>query len=509
MLRHRVLFFGSALALAAGCGAADTGGSTATVACPPGSTLCTPAGATGLGTGGTGTTGAPVGSGPVMTGTGGAAGSNNGMQGAVGAAGANGGAVTPAVADGVPCDVAQVVSARCTGCHQTTPKFGAPMPLMTFADFHAPAHSNATRMVYQVIPERINPTDPAKRMPPTSVPALTAAENMTIAQWVAGGAMAAASSCPITAANLVPGDTPDGGTGTVSMGGSGGASIEPIQYDDPEMKCYDFLAHAAGDKNAPYTQAPGEQYMEFDFAAPWTGTVYQRATKLVIDPNSQVVHHWLLFKQSGPVTDGAVTPGTGVHPDGILLHGWAPGASPLYLDPDVGVKLESTVGYELEVHFNNPTGAPGDDHSGAELCVTPKVPAHVAQISWVGTDSISGLTASGTCSPNASEDIHIIAAQPHMHLKGNHMKVVINRAGGGMDVIHDEDFMFENQHYYVENAVLHPGDTMTTTCSYSSPATFGPSTNQEMCYFFSLAWPAGTLVMPGIGTALHGADSCL
>jgi hypothetical protein len=273
------------------------------------------------------------------------------------------------------------------------------------------------------------------------------------------------------------------------------------------MKCYKFLAHASGG-TGPYSQPPGEQYMQFLFSAPWTGTVYQRAMKLAVDPNSQVIHHWLFFKQ-GPVQDGAVMPGTGTHPDGILIHGWAPGASPLYLDPDVGVALESTAGYNLEIHYNNPTGAPGNDQSGGELCVTPKVPTHIAELSWVGTDSIAGTSASGTCSPVGPFPIHIIAAQPHMHLTGNHMKVVVNRAGGTQDVIHDMAFMFENQRYYVEDVTLMQGDTMTTTCTYSAPATFGSSTNNEMCYFFSLHWPAGALTMTGIGTVLHGQDSCL
>ena len=122
--------------------------------------------------------------------------------------------------------------------------------------------------------------------------------------------------------------------------------IEPIEYDDPEMECHKFVAHAAG-SDGPYMKSPGEQYMVFNFKAPWTGMMYQRAIKLVIDPNSTVIHHWLLFKLSGPTQDGQVTTGSGTHPIGILLHGWAPGASPIYLDPDVGVELPGDVGYQL------------------------------------------------------------------------------------------------------------------------------------------------------------------
>ena len=42
----------------------------------------------------------------------------------------------------------------------------------------------------------------------------------------------------------------------------------------------------------------------------------------------------------------------------------------------------------------------------------------------------SGTSARGTCNPSSNEPIHLIASQPHMHLKGRHMTVVINRAAG-------------------------------------------------------------------------------
>jgi len=139
--------------------------------------------------------------------------------------------------------------------------------------------------------------------------------------------------------------------------------------------------------------------------------------------------------------------------------------------------------------------------------VTPKVPEHVVDISWVGTDSIIGTSATGTCRPkNQREPIHIIGAQPHMHKKGKQQKVVINRAGGKSEVIHDKPFSFDDQRYYIENTVLMPGDTITTTCTYSAPATFGTSSDDEMCYFFTIAWPAGSI---GVSSLIHGANTCL
>src|SRR5262245_31980179 len=46
-----------------------------------------------------------------------------------------GGDVTQPVAGAMPCDVTKVVAAKCQNCHGATPIGGAPMPLMTQADF--------------------------------------------------------------------------------------------------------------------------------------------------------------------------------------------------------------------------------------------------------------------------------------------------------------------------------------------------------------------------------------
>jgi Copper type II ascorbate-dependent monooxygenase, C-terminal domain len=77
-------------------------------------------------------------------------------------------------------------------------------------------------------------------------------------------------------------------------------------------------------------------------------------------------------------------------------------------------------------------------------------------------------------------------------------------------VLHDEDFDFNYQKSYRKNAVLMPGDTITTECTYSQPMSFGESTKSEMCYLFTMAYPKGALASPDIwGTFAHGGSSCL
>ena len=293
-------------------------------------------------------------------------------------------------------------------------------------------------------------------------------------------------------------------------GSSGGAHTSPITYDDPDLECYDFVAHASGDKNSPYSvSTTPDLYVNFPLVAPWTGDRYVRSIDIITD-NAQVIHHWLIFKQpAGVLSEAVQTDALGTHPDGVLLYGWAPGATPLYMDPDVGFKIANGEDFLLEAHYNNATGAPAPDMSGARVCVTPQVPAHEVTLSWLGSDAISGTSATGTCTPGVPQEVHMIAAQPHMHLKGVHMKVVINRNGGTTEIIHDEDFSFENQRYYVLDSVLNPGETITTTCQYDSPASFGKGTNEEMCYFFTLHWPAMALVSTSASTLIHGSNSCM
>jgi hypothetical protein len=55
-----------------------------------------------------------------------------------------------------------------------------------------------------------------------------------------------------------------------------------------------------------------------------------------------------------------------------------------------------------------------------------------------------------------------------------------------------------------------PGDVIDTVCTYDGSGifTFGPNTDQEMCYNFVVAWPAGSLSngSPGV---VGGKNTCI
>ena len=295
-----------------------------------------------------------------------------------------------------------------------------------------------------------------------------------------------------------------------SKGGSGGASNKPIQYDDPNLKCYKLTAFQSPSNKSQKYAVPNrpDLYVAFNVRAPWTGTQYVKSFKSIVD-NSKVLHHWLLFRQLNGGNEGVMPNALGVHPDGEMLYGWAPGGDDMFFDPDVGMEVPGGSVFQLEMHYNNRDPAPAPDASGVEVCVTPTKPAHVAGLSWVGTDAISGTTATGTCTHSSREKIRLIASQPHMHVKGNRMKVDLRRANGQTETIHDKPFDFDYQRSYIHNLDINPGDRMTTTCYYDSNARFGKGTKDEMCYYFSIHWPAGALAKRSLGSIIHGPNTCI
>jgi len=399
----------------------------------------------------------------------------------------------------VPCDVAKIVQDKCLSCHGEQKASGVEFSLLKLADFHQPALSDDTKKMYEVAHTRVNA--PTKKMPPASVKALTAEELKTLSDWLSAGAKGSMEECSAAPA-------PETST-EFAVAGSGGAHVKPVKYDDPELKCYKFTAFKSGAKGTKYpTPSRPDFYVAFNINPEFKGKQYLKSMKAIID-NKDVIHHWLFFKQAVKGAEGVTENAVGAHPDGELIAGWAPGGDDLYFDPDVGMPITGDTTYQLEAHYNNKTGSAQPDASGVEICVTPTKPKHEAAVSWLGTDAIAGTSATGTCTPTAQEPIHLIAGSPHMHTKGKHMKVTVNRKGGMKEVIHDEDFDFEYQRQYVMDVTINPGDTVTTTCDFTGPSTFGKGTSDEMCYFFSTHYPYNSLTSVGIGTIIHGPNSCL
>jgi hypothetical protein len=425
-----------------------------------------------------------------------------------GASAPNAAAGTGALATGpLPCAVSKALGTHCQKCHGTTPIGGAPMSLVTLDDFQKPAKSMASLKVYQLAKMRIN--DKAKPMPPGG--GMPAADLATLDSWLGAGAVAGTSAdqqCGDAVKPPVVGGSDEGSYGAITA--------------LPGETCYDFPVHAGqtvGD-TAAYDVGTGEHYEQFYFRAPWpTGSVATRyGTKF---DNQKVIHHWLLFGSAEADAEGSHKTSplpTLLGVNATLLAGWAVGGTNLSMPEDVGFELpEKGTTLNLQWHFYNNTSTKQLDKSVVQVCTVPAgMRPHTASVTWVGTEDLNGnkwfggagmpahqsSVFSGTCDPlregmNSTEPIHIIGFWPHMHQLGTNMKAVVNHKNGMKETIFDKPFDFNYQIHYFQKYDLMPGDTLTASCTYNNTTAmgvpFGESSDTEMCYNFTFAWPAHAL----------------
>jgi hypothetical protein len=414
----------------------------------------------------------------------------------------------------LPCAVKKIIEDKCQLCHSDPPNYSAYMALTNHSQFHLPGTTDKTKPYYQLAQSRINaPASGAlAHMPPLTSPQLSAAELATLNAWLDQQAPAGDGSACGSAGGGDAGA--EAGDGAVGRDAGDAATVTGTTGLD----CYKLLARGS-DLKSPYkVGVASDAYFNFVFAAPWQGTAYGIVIRPVID-NTKVIHHWLLFQDQKTGTPSGATAGSGAHPGGQLLHGWAPGAEAIDFretGADVGIELPQTT-YTVEIHYNS-TDANALDASGVEICTAKTKPANIAALSWLGHDNtllagdLGGARAAwtGTCTPTSKEPIHILSVWPHMHLEGRQMKGTINRANGTKEVLHDAPFDFNYQRLYKKYVTLMPGDSIVTDCSFAKPMSFGEATTDEMCYLFTMAYPKGALADNGSwGKSSHGGSACL
>jgi Copper type II ascorbate-dependent monooxygenase, C-terminal domain len=443
-----------------------------------------------------------------------------------GAPGSSQGAQTVGVDDGgLFCSALAVLRDNCVSCHNPARVAGAPMSLQTYQELTAPAFSDATRPVYQLISARIH--DPVRPMP--QLPAvLDPAAMATLDAWIAGGAnpgldptcsqMAAAGSGAGTTGaagatgtagtGVVVGDT--AGTGAAGVGAAGTgegtagtmatAGTGPLGDDWPAdcEEVYTITAYGGSDKASKYTVPAGsEEHPQFSWTSPW-GTGEVQAVKFrPITDNVSVLHHWILYGPSGG----------GLLSTDKFITGWAPGSDSDELPPNVGMYLPSGT-LRLDVHYYNKAGSSStEDKSGVEICVI-KTKANFREF----TAGVIGLTGSATANAatttstpvtctaqTTSGPVTLLGVSPHMHKLGTRGYLAHTPAAGGTPmVLHDQPFSFEDQKGWpLDNIQVNNGDKLTTRCTYVNPTDttvrFGQDTDDEMCFNFTTYYPYGTL----------------
>jgi hypothetical protein len=301
-------------------------------------------------------------------------------------------------------------------------------------------------------------------------------------------------------------------------------------------KNYKLLAHnnnGASDTSKKQIAAGAQYYASYYTRVPWTTQDVQGLKFRTIVDNTKIVHHWILYGvNSATQQDGSVQGGQG-QPIGSMqgefyIAGWAPGAPDIALPDGVGLHMPTgaTAMLRLEIHyFNTAAGStPELDASGVEFCVTSHKRTAEAAIHWLGTTNLSIAASSkaeakSTCKPQiTSGPVHLISLSSHMHKTGVHSKAVLNRAGGGAPLtLIDAPFSFLEQAGYKQpldgsapDVLINAGDTIDVTCSFDNTTnkakTFGSNTEDEMCFFYAMAWPRGQLRNGATFSVVPGAE---
>lgn len=395
----------------------------------------------------------------------------------------------------LPCDVDQILESRCRGCHSDPPRFGAPMPLVAQADFHAPAKSDPAKDVYQLAIERL--ADPVRPMPPGGD--LPPSERSVLEAWLSAGA-------------------PEGSCGAAADAGVGPA-VGPEAL--PCTPSHTFTAHASNSTTGRFPVPPsaGNLYECFTFRSPFNGTEQGIAWAPITD-DDRVLHHWILYRTETAQPDNGVM-NCQMPRDAIFVAGWAPGGKNFVMPDDIGLELPGPSEWLiLQVHYHNVAGyTDANDASGVALCTTPAPRANTAGVYTLGTYGINipagavGYEASHTCgsalTSRLPEPIHILASFPHMHQLGRRFRTEILRGsntGPSETLVDVPRFNFEDQRNYVHEppVTLNPGDAIRTTCVYDNPGTtavrFGERTEDEMCFNFAMVYPIE--IFPGRRTCV-------
>jgi hypothetical protein len=346
------------------------------------------------------------------------------------------------------------------------------MPMVTYADLHAPARSDPSHKVFELVAQRI--ADDAKPMPPPPNARLADADRATLTQWAGAGAPSSTDTC---------------------------AALPPPPPVVPTTSCTPDLTLAPA---APWTMpaTSGDEYVCYgvEVSRPTPTHVVGFAPRV---DNTKIVHHILLFEADAAYSTTPTPCSGGGSIQWRMVMGWAPGAKGFELPPEAGYPVGTTTPthFVVQIHYSNPQALDGQtDASGFALCTDAPRP-NEADVMAFGTETIRippGGPYSRTCSvsvPSQLAGAHFIAALPHMHKLGTAISTTLTPAAGGaaLDLGSLPSYSFNNQAWLPVSGVTHAGDTIVTRCDWlnttGGTVQFGETTADEMCFSFTMYYP--------------------
>ena len=382
---------------------------------------------------------------------------------------ANGGA---AQTGGLPCELVELFSQRCTPCHVDPPQFGAAMPLISREHLLATALDGSTRVVDEVV-TRMSAT--SKSMPPAPNAPATAAEIKMVQDWIDAG-------------------TPERPATEMCGGGSGGAGGGMALDCVPDVSLVGASAFTMPKDSA-------DEQICFGIELPSTGTKRHITALTPNVDNTTIIHHMLLMEAPTAVST-TPEPCSFTQPNWKLIYAWGPGTPPHVLPAEAGYPLEASTDthFVLQVHYNNLNALEGEtDQSGIDLCTTEELRPNDADIMAFGGTDLSlaaNATTTTSCAINIPSllssyfPVTVFQAWPHMHQLGSALDSSVN---GGSMLVDVPNYDFNYQNTYPLNVEVAAGQTITTNCTYqnTTPNTvgFGEDTADEMCFNFVSYYP--------------------
>lgn len=419
------------------------------------------------------------------------------------ALGCGGGDPSEAVVPTWFADVAPIVEARCSGCHQDGGI--APFPLTTRAET-----VEVGEIVASVVEHRLMPPWKAAAGHRTysNDPSLTDAQIATIRAWVDGdmpeGDPADAAE-PLASVNVV---LPRVDT-TLAMP----VAYLPSEAGADDYRCFLLEWGTPGAGNPD----PGFSYVTGFDVHPGNDSVVHHVAAFLIRPDT-VVGPEVLDTFRG--WDGAdAEPGYSCF-GGPSLTGesldvpvqqvaqWVPGSGATVFPEGVGIPVPDGSLLVLQLHYNTTSSDGLTDQSAIDLMLEPEVERLGAFAPWldpawtfggmpIPANSTISHTAEGDPLPffgllmgdldlSAGFDIH--AAMLHMHQTGQSASVQVDRADGSHETlveVPDWDFDWQLTYAFDETVSFAPGDGLTLTCTWENPTDtlmgWGEDSDEEMC----------------------------
>lgn len=373
-------------------------------------------------------------------------------------------------------DVAPIVERRCMPCHADPPQGGS-VSLTTHAATLAEA-PGSDLPVHEAMARRVR-SDEAP-MPPAPSPRLSEEEQATIEAWAAAGAP---ESCP--------------GDGPSPPVFEAGACAAPADWGAPSFE-FRMPGYALRDAE--------NDWQCYGITVPPSDKRHLVALAPLFDAVTAAnVHHMLVFRDSsGAAPEGVFPCDTASTSQWGIVGGWAPGMCSYAFPPQAGMPIRGGDRLILQMHYYNPEGAQKTDSSGMGFWYAPELREHDAGMKVVGDVTVAippgqpEHVEQAQCLWLAESDVHVFAAQPHMHTLGRAMFTEVFRKGEKVaDVLRADPWSFDHQELRLldPHVTIKPGDVVRTRCVYDSTSrsgltTFGDRTEDEMCFGFLLHYPA-------------------